>query len=186
MLHRGREIEIKLPVSDAPQGRRLLRSVGFRVLKRRILEQNTVFDTEGASLRQSARLLRVRQVGKIAKLTYKGPPDGGKYKSREELELDVSDGGALAAIFDRLTYHPVFRYDKYRTEFHQRGAAGIATVDETPIGVYLELEGRPAWIDRTARKLGFREEDYVTASYARLYLDWCKERGITPANMLFA
>jgi adenylate cyclase, class 2 len=185
MLHRGREIEIKLPVSDAAQAKRLLRTAGFQVLKRRIFEQNTVFDTESALLRQSARLLRVRQAGKIAKLTYKGPPDGGKYKSREELELNVSDANAMAAILDRLAYRPVFRYDKFRTEFHQHGAEGIATIDETPIGVYLELEGSPVWIDQTARKLGFREEDYVTASYARLYLDWCKNRGITPTNMLF-
>jgi adenylate cyclase class 2 len=186
MLHRGREIEIKLPVCDAAHARQLLRTAGFQVLKRRIFEQNTVFDTEGSLLRRSARLLRVRKAGKIAKLTYKGPPDGGKYKSREELELDVSDAGVMATILERLAYHPVFRYDKFRTEFHQSGASGIATLDETPIGVYLELEGSPSWIDRTARKLGFREEDYVTTSYARLYLDWCKQRGITPANMLFA
>jgi adenylate cyclase class 2 len=186
MTHNGREVEIKLAVSGAVAARRMLRAAGFRVYKRRVFEKNTVFDTSSQTLRNSGRLLRVREIGTIAKLTYKGPPDNGKYKSREELELDVSDAGVIGAIFERLAYHPAFRYDKFRTEFRQRGASGIATVDETPVGVYLELEGSPAWIDRTARKLGFAEKDYITASYARLYVEWCEARGVEPTNMLFA
>jgi adenylate cyclase class 2 len=186
MTHNGREVEIKLPAPGAAAARRMLRSAGLRVSRPRVFEKNTVFDTRNQALRKSARLLRVREVGKIAKLTYKGPPDGGKHKSREELELDLSDARKIGAIFDRLAYHPVFRYEKFRTEFRQPGSSGVATVDETPIGVYLELEGSPVWIDRTARKLGFEEKDYITASYARLYIDWCKARGGAPTNMLFA
>jgi adenylate cyclase class 2 len=186
MLHQGREVEIKLHVSGAAAARRMLRAAGFRVVKRRILEKNTVFDTGSQTLRSSARLLRVRQIGKTTKLTYKGPPDGGKHKSREELELDLSDARTIGAIFDRLAYHPIFRYEKFRTEYGQPDSHGVATVDETPIGVYLELEGSPLWIDRTARELGFAEADYITASYARLYVEWCKGRGEAPTDMLFA
>ena len=185
MLHNGREVEIKLRISSAAAAKRMLREAGFRVVKRRVFERNTVFDTVRQTLRKSARLLRVREIGKTAKLTYKGPPDGGKHKSREELELDLSDANAVAAIFDRLAYHPAFRYEKFRTEFGRRGSPGVATVDETPIGVYLELEGDPAWIDSMARKLGFAENDYITASYARLYLEWCKAQGVAPSDMLF-
>src|ERR1700722_1412112 len=108
MLHNGREVEIKLAAPGAAQARRMLRAAGFRVSKRRVFEKNTVFDTGSQTLRKSPRLLRVREVGKIAKLTYKGPPDRGKHKSREELELDFSDARTLGAIFDRLAYHPAF------------------------------------------------------------------------------
>src|ERR1700693_549641 len=185
MTHKGREVEIKLAVSGAAEARRMLRAGGFRVSKRRVLEKNTVFDTSSQTLRKSARLLRVREIGKTAKLTYKGPPDNGKHKSREELELDLSDARTIGAIFDRLAYHPAFRYEKFRTEFRRGRSTGVATVDETPIGVYLELEGSPAWIDRTAYHLGFAEKDYITASYARLYMEWCEARGVEPSNMLF-
>jgi hypothetical protein len=34
-------------------------------------------------------------------------------------------------------------------------------LDETPAGVFLELEGPSRWIDRTARRLGFAESDYL-------------------------
>jgi adenylate cyclase class 2 len=186
MIHKGREVEIKLAVSGAAEARRMLRAAGFRISKRRVLEKNTVFDTGSQMLQKSARLLRLREIGKVGKLTYKGPPDNGKYKSREELELDLSDTRTLGVIFDRLGYHPAFRYEKFRTEFRLSGSSGVAMLDETPIGAYLELEGSPTWIDRTARRLAFAETDYITASYARLYLEWCEARGVEPSNMLFA
>ena len=186
MTHKGREVEIKLAVSSAAEARHILRAAGFRISKRRVLEKNTVFDTSSQTLQKSARLLRLREIGKVGKLTYKGPPDSGKYKSREELELELSDTRILGVIFERLGYHPAFRYEKFRTEFQRFGSSGVAMLDETPIGAYLELEGSPTWIDRTVRRLGFAEMDYITTSYARLYLDWCEARGIEPNNMLFA
>ncbi len=99
--------------------------------------------------------------------------------------MKLSDAGAMAEIIQRLGFHPVFRYQKYRTEYKQHGKSGVATLDETPIGIYLELEGTPAWVDRTARRLGFREEDYITESYGRLYLDWCRKNRVKPGNMVF-
>jgi adenylate cyclase class 2 len=179
-----REIEIKLPAADAATARRLLRRAGFRVSRRRVFEANTVFDTPELTLRASQKLLRVREAGGVATVTYKGPPAVARHKSREELELEVSGAARMAAIFDRLGLRPTFRYEKFRTEYRQPASAGVAMVDETPLGVFLELEGSPRWIDRTARALGFSEGDYITASYGRLYLEWCERQGIEPGNML--
>ena len=179
-----REIEIKLPAADAPTARRLLRRAGFRVSRRRVFEANTVFDTQELSLRTSQQLLRVREAGGVATLTFKGPPAVARHKSREELELQLSNAGTMAAILDRLGFRPVFRYEKYRTEYRKPAGAGVATVDETPVGVFMELEGSPRWIDRTARVLGFGEADYITASYGRLYLEWCERNGVVPGDML--
>jgi len=80
---------------------------------------------------------------------------------------------------------PSFRYEKYRTHFTRPGSAGVAMLDETPIGDFIELEGSPAWIDKTARELGFSAVDYVTASYARLYFEWKGSEPHAPAAMLF-
>ena len=149
MTHKGREVEIKLAVSGAAEARRMLRAGGFRVSKRRVLEKNTVFDTSSQTLRKSARLLRVREIGKTAKLTYKGPPDNGKHKSREELELDLSDARTIGSIFDRLAYHPAFRYEKFRTTYGLPGMKILKVeLDETPIGTFVELEGPVPMIDR--------------------------------------
>jgi adenylate cyclase class 2 len=182
----GRENEIKLAAPDVPTAKKWLRAAGFRVSRRRVFESNTVFDTPDGNLRGQQRLLRLRLAGGISVITYKGPPEPGPHKSREELETSFSNHGAMEAILDRLGYRPVFTYQKYRTEYKRPGSTGIATIDETPIGVYVELEGRPAWVDRTARKLGFCQQDYILESYGRLYLQWAQSRGIQPRNKVFA
>jgi len=185
MSHAGHETEIKLAVRDAKAARQVLRAAGFRVFKRRVFEANTVFDTPGRKLRKSGALLRVREAGGVVTLTYKGKAQVSRHKHREELELTVSKAKPLTAILERLGFLPVFRYEKYRTELQRTGRRGVATVDETPVGVYVELEGTPPWIDRTAHQLGFAEEDYITASYGRLYLDWCARNAAQPGNMVF-
>lgn len=185
MPHPGHEIEIKLAVKDAAAARALLRRAGFRVAHRRAFEANTVYDTRDGALRSSRSLLRVREFAGAVILTYKGPPKPGPHKSREELETELSDGRTAQAILDRLGFRPVFRYEKYRAEYRRPGHSGVATVDETPIGTYVELEGAPRWIDRTARELGFARESYITASYGSLYLDWCRRASVQPSNMQF-
>ncbi len=185
MAHIAQETEIKLAVPDARFARRLLRTAGFRVSRPRVFEANTVFDTPRRSLRRAATLLRVRQAGGTVTLTYKGRAVAGRHKSREELELEIPDAGAIAAILARLGFEAAFRYEKCRTEFRQPRRSGIIMLDETPVGVFLELEGTAHWIDRTARKLGFEESHYITASYGRLYLEWCKRRRVKPSNMVF-
>ena len=136
-------------------------------------------------LRRSGRLLRVREAGRLGILTYKGPAAIGKYKDREELEVEVSDPTRMSEILARLDFVATFRYEKFRTEYRRSGEAGSAMLDETPIGVYLELEGAPGWIDRNAHRLGFAESDYSTASYYGLYADYCRRHGLRVANMTY-
>lgn len=182
--HNGRENEVKLAIPDARTGRALLRRAGFRVSKRRVLETNIVFDTPGRLLRTAGRLLRVRTAGKTATLTYKGPEDSSRHKCREEVETTVADSEAMAAIASKIGFDPIFRYQKYRTEY-SRADGGVATLDETPIGIFFELEGPPEWVDRVTLELGFQLSDQNTKSYGALYLDWCARKGIQPTNMLF-
>ncbi len=183
-LHSTRETEIKLPVSGAAEGKRLLRGAGFRVARRRVFESNTLFDTADAKLRKAGQVLRVRQCGRRVLLTYKGPAVRGRHKSREELETELGSAQTISAILSRLAFEPVFRYEKYRTEY-AKGKGGLATVDETPIGVFLELEGDPEWIDRTAARLGFKIADYITASYPSLYLRHREQNPHSPEDMIF-
>lgn len=180
----AREIEIKLAVPSASAARRLLRAAKFRLSRPRIFESDTILDTPDLRLRKSGCLIRVRDTKNGAVLTFKGPATAVKYKSREELEAVVDDGSLLKTILGRLGFQPVFCYQKYRAEF-RRDAGGIAMLDETPVGVFLELEGTPRWIDRTARQLGFAEADYITASYWQLYIDWCARHRRKPTHMIF-
>lgn len=183
--HSKREIEIKLRLSGAAEGRRLLRKAGFTVIRRRLFESNIVFDAEDARFRKRGVLLRLRQSGRDTTLTYKGPSAPSRYKSRHEVEVPVPDSKRLRQILEFLGYKPVFRYQKYRSEHRQGPGGGLVTVDETPIGTFLELEGPPRWIDRTARSLGFSELDYITDSYEKLYMDFRRQTAKAPCHMVF-
>jgi len=180
-----RETEIKIRLDSAAAGRRLLRRLGFSIVKRRAFEINVVFDTADGALRRGRKLLRLRQTGRQHTLTFKGPAAAGRHKSREEIESGFADAVSMRRILERLGYEPVFRYEKYRTEYGALQSTGEAMLDETPIGTFLELEGGPRWIDRTAGALGFSAPDYITASYGKLYLEHCQARGIKPGNMVF-
>ncbi len=180
------ETEIKLRWDRGPEAAvRMLEEHGYRLLEPRTLEADQLFDREGDELRTAAKLLRLRLAGGRATVTYKGPPAGGRHKSREEIEFDVSDAASYMQVLDRLGYAPGFRYEKYRTKYSIKGEPGFVTVDETPIGTFLELEGLADWIDRTAAALGFAQSEYVTASYAALYREFRQSRPEAPANMVF-
>ena len=179
------EVEIKIAITDLAAIRTRIAVLGFRVHKRRALEINTIFDTPGFALRRNGKLIRIRTIGRRKILTYKAPGQPGKHKSREEIELSLSDAMAMREVFSRLGYGEVFRYEKYRAEFEKPDEKGIVTIDETPIGNFLELEGDPAWIDRTAALLGYCEADYITNSYGGLYLAHRKRNRRAPKDMVF-
>jgi len=180
-----RETEIKLQMASARSARRLLLQAGFVIQIRRVFEVNIIFDTPDNALRRKNNLLRLRQAGRRAIFTFKGATQPSRYKSRDEIESDVADPQALTTILAGLGYQAVFRYEKFRTVYHKPNRPGSVMLDETPIGDYLELEGSPAWIDRTARALGRSPADYITASYGALYLADCQAKGVEPHHMVF-
>ena len=93
-----------------------------------------------------------------------------RYKVREEREVRASDERAVAEILGALGLAPLFRYEKYRSTYRLPGIAHVVVeFDETPIGDFLELEGRGEAIDRAAARLGFSRTDYITQSYGALY-----------------
>ena len=61
-----------------------------------------------------------------------------------------------------------FRYEKYREEFCADDV--VIAIDETPVGIFVELEGGEAAIHATAAALGRTPADYITDSYRFLFL----------------
>jgi adenylate cyclase class 2 len=184
----GHEVEVKIRVENAAEASDRLASKGFVTATARQFEANTLYDTSDQKLRQAGMLLRLRENGRRNVITWKGPSVPGPHKSRPELETTVASLETLDQMLRQLGYQPMFRYEKYRTEFVHPGEQeeGTVTLDETPIGTYMELEGAAEWIDRTAKSLGFREQDYVLQSYGALYQQECAQRGVAAKDMVFA
>ncbi len=134
----------------------------------RRLQRDTLLDTADRRLLGAGTALRVRADGDRAFLTFKGPVVPGAMKAREEIETEAASAEALLAICSALGFTPGFRYEKYREEFTLPGV--VIAVDDTPVGVFVEVEGDEAAIHTVAAQLGFTTADYVTASYRALFL----------------
>lgn len=179
------EREIKLRFSSAAEARGALLAIGATPLRPRRLQRDVLLDDAAGSLRASSCALRVRDDGGVGYLTFKGPPQPGAMKLREELETSTGNSALTLAILERTGFTPRFRYEKYREEF----ALGpiVAAIDETPLGTLLELEGTDEQqIDQIAQRLGRGRGDYVTLSYRELFAEHCTRTGLTSTDMLFA
>jgi len=177
------EVEIKFAIPDLRALERRLRRAGFRLKTRRTHETNTLYDLPDASLRNRGEVLRLRQYGEDWKLTHKSKGTAARHKTREELETGVADGKQMDAILCALGYQPCFRYEKFRSEWQDSG--GHVVLDETPIGNIGEIEGKPRWIDRTAKALGIQPADYITDSYVGLFFKWKAQSDSPAENMTF-
>jgi adenylate cyclase class 2 len=198
-----REVEIKLRIADLPALLRRLRGLGARVPVR-IFEQDVLYDTPESDFRRRGQVLRLRietpvpdasprhvskafRPGKSrAILTSKVPVADAlapRFKEKLETEVIVPDPGAWRRAVLHLGLCEGFRYEKYRTSFRFGGAH--LDLDETPVGVFLEIEGPPLAIDRVSRRLGFAQHDFIRATYWDLYAADCRREGRKTGNMLF-
>jgi adenylate cyclase class 2 len=186
------ETEIKFRVADSAHLEAQLASLGFQRITSRSFESNTLYDTPDRSLRLKRELVRIRNYNGRWLLTHKRIPDSGigedRHKHRVETETELSDGLALAEVFHSVGLVPVFRYEKWRTEWADSLAqpVGHCVIDETPLGIFAELEGAPDWIDRIATRLGIAPEDQLTVSYGRLFDLWREQTGSTAQDLTFA
>ncbi len=182
------ETEIKFAVSDMPGLAERLKAAGFTLHTPRAFESNVLYDTPDRRMRARTEILRIRSYNGRWTVTHKRLPDKqpgvDTHKHRIETESEVEDGRAFEEIFASLGLVAAFRYEKWRTEWHD--GEGHCVVDETPIGNYAELEGTPEWIDRAAGRLGLSRSDYITLSYGRLFEQWCTEHGALAADLTFA
>ena len=186
------EIEVKFPVADSAALQARLPSLRFHLETPRTFEHNTLYDTPSRTLRERRQILRLRKYGDLCVLTHKRMPenaDDSRYKTRIETETMVGDCDALAEIFRQLGYAPAFTYEKFRTEWSQlvpgSGSLAHLVVDETPIGIWAELEGPPDWIERSLESLGIDRSTCITDSYGTLFTQWKQNSGSPAGNLTF-
>lgn len=181
------ETEIKFRVEDAVRLAARLREAGFHEETPRTFEMNVLFDTPERKMRARTEILRIRSYGGRWVITHKrlpyGRPGEDVHKHRIETETQVGDGEVLAEVFRSIGLVEAFRYEKWRSEWSD--GKGHCVIDETPIGVFAELEGEAEWIDQTAGKLRVERSAYITLSYGRLFEQWCVEHNCAAKDLTF-
>jgi adenylate cyclase class 2 len=162
------EIEVKIRRDDAAAAREQLLKLGARLEKERARETNILYDFRGKSLTSQRQALRLRTVGKKCFLTFKGTPQKSRrFKVREEFEVEVRGEKRARKILQALGMIPVFRYEKYRTVF-RRDRLKIC-LDETSLGVFVELEGERSRIIRLVKLWGVSPAELIALDYVQLF-----------------
>jgi predicted adenylyl cyclase CyaB len=205
----GLEREIKIAVAELAAVRERLAAAGAVLEAPRALERNRVYERADGSdpLLSSGRLLRLREDGAGARLTYKGPARHQEgVKIREEREIAIDSASAAAALLAGLGFVVSRRYEK-RRETWRLGDVLVA-LDETPVGCFVELEEAGAGcvtappaelgpaasagavadgarIATTARRLGLDPASAEPRSYLALWEAWRAEHPAAPADMVF-
>src|SRR5262249_21139191 len=156
---------------------------GATPLLGRRLQEDALLDTDEEEIRRRRCVLRVRRENGKSRITFKGPVQPSAVRMREELETMVGDGEVLLRVFEELGLHVWFRYEKYREEFAHEDL--IVAIDETPVGVFVEIEGSEKGIADMAVALGRSEADYILDSYRALFLMSREELGLKGPDMVF-
>ncbi|HEU4936758.1 MAG TPA: class IV adenylate cyclase [Vicinamibacterales bacterium] len=177
------EREIKLRFSSASEAREAVLAAGALPLYGRRLQEDALLDTEDEQLRRQRCVLRVRMENGKSRITYKGPVQPSTMKVREELETVVGDGEMLVRVFGELGLHVWFRYEKYREEFSHEDV--IVAIDETPVGVFVEIEGTEQGIADMTVAIGRTSDDYIVDSYRSLFLQHREKYGLNGSDMVF-
>jgi len=177
------EREVKLRFDTPADARAAVARTGASPLHGRRFQEDVLLDAADESLRRQRCVLRVRNEGQRALLTFKGPVQPGPVKTREELETVIADGDVVLQVLERLGLHVWFRYQKHREEFSLEDV--IIAVDETPVGTFVEIEGPETGIAATARAMGRGPADYILDSYHRLFLNSREALGFTGHDMVF-
>jgi len=181
----SQEVEIKFRIADIDGLVARLRQLGFQQVTPRTHEMNTLFDLPGHPLRDRGDVLRLRKYGETWVLTHKtkSKKQDGPHKTRIETETCVDNGEKMEAILRALQFESSFRYEKFRAEW--KDGKGNVVIDETPIGTFGEIEGPPEWIDSVARDLQIDRKDYITETYAGLFLAWKRKSASKAQEMTF-
>ncbi len=149
-------------------------------------ETNVLLDDAARTLTARGMALRVRTCAGRGLLTLKGPKEMREgVKSRLELESGVEDASRVVELLQVLGFSPCFRYEKRRATWtFPDPRRPVVVVDETPIGLFAEIEGDEDAVRRLADELGVPESAFLADSYPALYQAARRADPALPADML--
>jgi len=181
----GQEIEAKFHVQNLRKIELRLLELKAQLIQPRVHEVNLRFDRPDGELRNSFRVLRLRQ-DDIARFTFKGPSvekEGG-ILSRQEIEFEVGDFDSAKLFLEAIGFQVVVFYEKFRTTYELNDTHIM--LDELPYGSFIEIEGENAeTIHSIANMLGLNWDAMVKAGYHALFERVAGKYGLDVSKLSF-
>ena len=181
----GQEIEAKFHVQNLRKIEWRLLELKAQLIQPRVHEVNLRFDRPDGELRNSFRVLRLRQ-DDIARFTFKGPSvekDGG-ILSRQEIEFEVGNFESAKQFLEAIGFQVVVFYEKFRTTYEFNNTHIM--LDELPYGSFIEIEGENAeTIHSIANMLGLNWDAMIKAGYHALFERVAGKYGLDVSKLSF-
>jgi adenylate cyclase class 2 len=173
------EVELKVRADHEPV-RETLGTLGATP-RRRVRQVDTYYDAPHRDFAETDEAFRLRREfqgeTETAKLTYKGPLVEAASKTREEHEVEVSDGLEADAIAEGLGFTPAATVEKDREFFEVDdytvtldAVDGLGTFVEVEIEVEDDIEPAREGAADLLGRLGLDPEDQIRTSYLGLLL----------------
>ncbi len=181
----GQETEAKFHVQNLGKIELRLLDLKAQLIQPRVHEINLRFDRPDGELRNSFRVLRLRQ-DDIARFTFKGPSveKTGGILSRQEIEFEVGDFDSAKQFLEAIGFQVVVFYEKFRTTYELNDTHIM--LDELPYGSFIEIEGEDVEsIHSIANLLGLNWEAMVKAGYHALFERVAGKYGLDVSTLSF-
>lgn len=183
------EIEAKVKVDSLEAIAQKLKSLRASLIAHQHHLDSYFVDAD-RTLTRTDRGLRLRQLTvndtTTVILTYKGPREDTKFKSRKEIEVEVADYNAMATLLDALGFTKRLAFEKKRDLYHLDDCE--VCLDQLPLlGSFIEIEGPDEQaIDDILTKLDLSGADHISQGYSRLMRDKIVQQGLDKQDIFFA
>lgn len=168
------EVKIRITEEDLERVRARLNELGARCVSPRAEEKNILFDFPERNLETTGCAIRLRTYGEKCTLTFKGEvQEDPRFKKRQELETSIEDPKAMIKVLEGMGMHVCFEYSKIREVYTlsvEKDDAEIC-LDETPVGIFVEIEGSENSIETLASHLGWTPDSFIRRNYIEMYLE---------------
>ncbi|WP_456487313.1 class IV adenylate cyclase [Candidatus Alkanophaga liquidiphilum] len=167
------EVEVKARIGEETKG--LIRARCSFLREERHVD--IYFDAPHRRLAESGEVLRLRQVNERAMLTYKKGRADADVRVREELEVSVESGDAVAKILKKMGFRVLAEIRKRREVFEFNGCH-VSLDDVEGLGEFLEVEVKSEDVSSAKKRiLALLQELGVSIAavekrpYIQLYLE---------------
>lgn len=177
------EVKFKLDQNNIVEIKKRLVALGYLSTGREFHRTYSPFKPD-YSCAKSGIFMRTRIEGSRHTMTVKVKSEQDtKYVKREEIEMEIEDAEKGAKMFQALGFSLVRIFERYRENWkHSDHNKSIISIDELPIGTYLEIEGTPTDIEFMIKEFNLHPDKRITVSYWALYE---QSTGMKSGDMVF-
>lgn len=163
------ETEVKIKIDAVEPIKQKLLEMKAELYKKRALQTDIYFGNK--TMKKKGQIMKIRD---NALLIYKGPSQKkNNIRSNEEIEIMVDNAVHLKQLLEQLDYLQYWKKERYR-ESYLVNMTQIC-IDETPMGNFIEIEGKKDSIIDIAKHLGFSQKNFIADSYSQLWEEFAKK-----------